>query len=232
MTLSVQERESDPDLEQRTVCGWVFWYLDYISCLVDRKYRLGAISKNTQFYWIIFCILITGNVWWKSIITDQRKPKGMWRIKTNENWIQWDTAIVRLTIHSSFVWWALISTPTSFPWEYLAINNTKVRLQAHLQVGRSFNSFKVLTKGALENFKFEFQLNTDCERTPLLIALITKPGCDYANNSNSSSANFLKSFTDDHYQNWLRPNLFRAVEHGRSKSCWPQDGPVQLSAFG
>ena len=29
---------------------------------------------------------------------------------------------------------------------------------------------------------------------------------------NSSSANFLKSFTDDHYQNWLRPNfVFRAV---------------------
>ena len=127
-------------------------------------------------------------------------------------WLQ-DTTTVRF---HPFVWWSLIPTPTSVPWEYLAINNTKVRLQAHLQVGRSFNSFKVLTKGALENFKFEFQLNTDCERTPLLIALITKPGCDYANNSNSSSANFLKSFTDDHYQNWLGPNLFQAVEHGRS----------------
>ena len=127
-------------------------------------------------------------------------------------WLQ-DTTTVRF---HPFVWWSLIPTPTSVPWEYLAINNTKVRLQAHLQVGRSFNSFKVLTKGALENFKFEFQLNTDCERTPLLIALITKLGCDYANNSNSLSANFLKSFTDHHYQNWLRPNLFRAKEHGRS----------------
>ena len=65
--------ERDPDLDQRRVCGWVLWYFNCILCLVDRKYRLGAISKNTQFN-IAFSSV--GIVWWKSIITDLRKLKG------------------------------------------------------------------------------------------------------------------------------------------------------------